>query len=358
MSILALRLRLLLIVRRPPRSTLFPYTTLFRSILWHVSDNATCTINVTCPPAIAGTRMLWCGKFDANWVNKYGYPNSTFQILYIDTGAHVGNYNFVFSYQFSTEFGYDFVWLIGGGGGAVDPIGNSRNQIDNITAAGTYLIQWTGSIRPTTPGATTGNTTAGAVNISDNPGSPATVTGASFTIDPSNRALYLVFKSDCFNSSEDGLWPEGHGQMIDKLSTSDNGAIYTDQAAAGGVDSLAGQVLVGTPGAPVVSARVAPGVGTLWQLVSGSSLPTPDTCTPKNSGGDLVFEGGNASTFHTVPNQFNSIETCSFPIPAGVASVLALWDQYQDLPRYSGYVQYSEFRIFKHGSWCHWDNRY
>src|SRR5437660_9525547 len=77
MSILALRLRLLLIVRRPPRSTLFPYTTLFRSILWHVSDNATCTINVTCPPAIAGTRMLWCGKFDANWVNKYGDRKST-----------------------------------------------------------------------------------------------------------------------------------------------------------------------------------------------------------------------------------------------------------------------------------------
>ncbi|HXF59663.1 MAG TPA: hypothetical protein VN539_07545, partial [Candidatus Saccharimonadales bacterium] len=307
-------------------------------ILWHVTDNATCTPGTNCPPALAGTRSLWCGKFDASWGNKYGYPSSTYQILYIDTGAHAGSYNLTLDYQFSAEFGYDFVWLIGGGGGATDPIGNSRSQIDNIIAAGTYLIQWTGSIRPATSGATGANTTGGAVTIADNPGSPATVTGASFTIDGSHRALYLVFKPDCFNSSEDGLWPEGHGQMIDNLSTSDHGPIYTDAAAAGGVDSFSGNVLVGTPGAPIVSARVAPGVGTLWQLVAGSSLPTPDTCSPKNTAGDLFFEGGDGGTFHTVANQFNSIVTSSFPIPAGVASVLALWDQYQDLPRYSGFV--------------------
>src|SRR5256712_322591 len=98
------------------------------------------------------------------------------------------------------------------------------------------------------------------------------------------------------------------------------------------------------------------GVGPLWQLVAGSSLPTPDICQPKNTSSDLIFEGGNASTFHTVPNQFNSVVTCTFPIPAGVASVLALWDEYLDLPRFQGFVQYAEFRIHKDGVWGNWDN--
>ncbi len=326
-------------------------------ILWHVSDNTTCgTLGVNCPPAIAGTRMLWCGKFDANWVNKYGYPNLSFQILYIDTGTHIGAYNFNLDYNFSAEFGYDYVWLIGGGGGLTDPIGNSRSQLDNIVAAGTYLIQWTGSITPATVGATGGTTTGAPLRISSNPGAPATVTGASFTIDASNRALYLVFKSDCLFSSEDGLWPEGHGQLVDNVSTSDHGAIYTDAAASGGVDAFSGNVLVGTALAPIVSARVAPGVGTLWQLVQGNNLPTPDTCTPKNTAADLIFEGGNPSTFHTVPNQFNSVVACTFPIPTGTASVVALWNRYIDLPTNQGYVQYAEFRIFKDGGWGNWDN--
>ncbi|HMI31413.1 MAG TPA: hypothetical protein VK527_06710, partial [Candidatus Limnocylindrales bacterium] len=328
-----------------------------REILWHVSDNATCTSGTTCPAALNGTRMLWCGKFDANWVSKYGYPNFSYQILYVDTGAHVGGtYNLIFNYQFSTEFSYDYVWLVGGGGGAVDPYGNSRAQLDNIIAAGSYLIRWTGSIRPTSANATGGNTIGSPVEVADNPGSPATVTGASYTIDAPNRAIYFVFQSDCFNSPEDGLWPEGHGQMLDNIATSDNGAIYTDQAAAGGVDAFNGNVLVGTAGAPVISARVAQGVGTLWQLVSGNFLPTPDNCTPKNSGSDLIFEGGNASNFHTIPGQANSIVSCTFPIPAGTASVLALWDEYLDLPRYSGYVQFAEYRCFKDGSWSSWRN--
>src|SRR5678810_317701 len=65
-----------------------PYGVLDQSlseILWHVTDNATCTTSgtaQTCPPALAGSRSLWCGKFDANWANKVGYPNLTFQILY------------------------------------------------------------------------------------------------------------------------------------------------------------------------------------------------------------------------------------------------------------------------------------
>jgi hypothetical protein len=325
--------------------------------LWHVSDNATCTAGTTCPAALNGTRMIWCGKFDAGWVVKYGYPNFSYQILYVDTGAHAGaTYNLTFNYQISAEFNYDFVYAIGGGGGLVDPYGNSRGTLDNIIAAGSYLIRWTGSIRPTSANATGGNTVGSAVEVADNPGSPATVTGASYTIDSANRAIYLVLQSDCFNSPEDGLWPEGHGQMLDNIATSDNGAIYTDQAAAGGVDAYNGNVLVGTAGAPVISARVAPGVGTLWQLVSGNILPTPDVCTPKNSGSDLIFEGGNAANFHTVAGQANSIVSCTFPIPVGTATVVALWDEYLDLPAYTGYVQFAEYRCFRDGSWANWRN--
>src|SRR2546427_6052755 len=204
-------------------------------ILWHVSDNATCTTNVNCPAALGGTRMLWCGKFDANWVNKFGYPNLSYQILYLNTapvtGTHAANYTITFTYNFSSEFNYDYEWLIGGGSDLTDPIGNSRAQIDAIVAAAGYLIQWTGSITPATTNATGGNTTAGALAIASNPGAPATVTGATFTIDQHNKALYLVFKSDCLFSSEDGLWPEGHGQQVDNVTTSDNGALYTDEVA-------------------------------------------------------------------------------------------------------------------------------
>jgi|GEM_PF-1752459 len=342
-------------------------------ILWHVSDNATCNTTGSgtnlCPPALAGSRMLWCGKFDANWVNKFGYPNLSYQILYLNTGTHVGSYTLTMTYNFSSEFNYDYVWLFGGAifGGGADPVQNSRALIDAQVPLATYLIQWTGSITPATGNATGGSTTGGPLLCASNPGAPATVTGANFVIDGANQALYLVFKSDCLFSSEDGLWPEGHGQQVDNVSTSDHGAIYTDEAAPTDpithgpladttVPPGGGVVLKGTAGAPTVSARVPPGVGTLWQLVQGNNLPTPDTCTPKNATTDLIFEGGNASTFHTVPNQFNSVVTCTFPVPAGIASILALWDEYLDLPRFQGYVQYSEFRIHKDGNWGNWDN--
>ncbi len=345
--------------------TVGPYTVGDNSLseaLWHVSDNATCNTTGTgtnlCPPALNGTRMIWCGKYDGNWVNKYGYPNITYQILYIDTGAHGGNYNLTLNYNFSAEFNYDYVWVIGGGGGGADPIGNSRSVLDGIIGAGAYLIQWTGSITPATVGATgTGQVAGAPFNISSNPGTgPVTVTGASFSFLAADRALYIVFKADCLYSSEDGLWPEGHGAMIDNVASSDNGAIYTDQAATAFTDAFGGKVLVGTAGAPIVSARVAPGVGSLWQLVSGNLLPTPDVCVPKSASSDLIFEGGNAANFHTVPNQYNSVVTCSFPIPAGTASVLALWDDYFDLPRNQGYVQQAEYRIFALGSWGNWND--
>ena len=116
-------------------------------ILWHVTDNGVCSPNVNCPPAISGTRSLWCGKFDPNYVSAghYGYPNLTYQILYIDTGAHAGpTYNLIFDYNFSSEFHYDFIYVVGGGGGAVDPYGNRRAQLSNIVAAGGHWPRtWT-----------------------------------------------------------------------------------------------------------------------------------------------------------------------------------------------------------------------
>src|SRR5258705_5936568 len=167
-------------------------------ILWHVSDNAVCTPGTTCPAALGGTRMLWCGKYDAAWVVHFGYPSFTYQILYIDTGSHGGSYNLTFDYNFSTESIYDNAYLVGGGGGLVDPIGNSRAQLDDMIAAGSYLAHWTGSVALATANASGGSTTGGPIEISGSSGAPATITGASFTIDASNRALYFVLVTDCF----------------------------------------------------------------------------------------------------------------------------------------------------------------
>src|SRR5256885_17009825 len=61
-----------LMIRRPPRSTLFPYTTLFRSPLWvgllvacaAVASIATIALAVTGYVALAGTlarQMVWTG---------------------------------------------------------------------------------------------------------------------------------------------------------------------------------------------------------------------------------------------------------------------------------------------------------
>jgi len=345
-----------------------PYGVLDQSLtepLWRITDNATCTVGTNCPPALVGQRSIWCGKFDPNYVTKYGYPNLTFQILYIDTGSHGADYDLTLTYNVSCEFNYDFLRVVGGasvagGAGAADPIGNSRVAIDPILAAAGELIAMTGSVTPATPNATggaNGNTTLGRVYIGANLGAGPQNTTGTFHIAAANRALYFVFTADCLVSSADGIWQEGRGQLLDNISVSDNPTpIYTDAAAAGGVDAFSGQVLVGTPSAPVVSARVAPGIGTLWQLVRGVNLPTADTCTPKNTSADLIFEGGRATDFHTVPNQFNSVVNCTFPVPTGVASVLALWDAYLDLPRNQGYVQYVEFRIFKDGSWGNWEN--
>jgi hypothetical protein len=337
-------------------------------ILWHISDNGTCTPGTNCPPALDLSRMLWCGKFDANWVIKYGYPNLTYQILYVSVGAIGGPYNLDFVYNFSTELNYDYIYLIGGGDNEQDPIGNSRSILDNIIASGAVgnkklLVRWTGSITNAVPNATGADTRGGTVQVSgfsDRQPENISTFGNSFIIEEQHRALYFVFQSDCLSSSEDGFWPKGHGQQIDALSVLTRYIFYNDYYPPGIADETVppgcGIVLKGPPTSPEISARIPSGVGTLWQLVRGSNLPTPDACTPKNTTADLIFEGGNASNFHTVPNQFNSIVTCTLPIPAGAASVLALWDEYLDLPRFQGYVQYSEFRIFKNGSWRNWHN--
>ncbi|HEY2924088.1 MAG TPA: hypothetical protein VGJ98_03910, partial [Candidatus Eisenbacteria bacterium] len=277
-------------------------------------------------------------------------------------GGHAANYSLTLTYNISSESSYDNVFLIGGGDSLRDPIGNSRAILDNIIASGAggnakVLVRWIGSVTPSSPGATGGNTTVAPVTVQGNPsGSPSTVTGASFTIEAQHRALYIVFVTDCFNSSEDGLWPDGNGLQLDNLATSDNGSHYTDEVSSGGTDAFGGNVIKGSPGAPLISARVPPGVGQLWKLVAGSSLPTPDTCTPKNSVTDLVFMGGDGTTFHTVPNEATSIVSCTFPIPPGVASVQAMYSEYLDLPAYSGFVQFAEYRYFRGGTWSRWRN--
>ncbi|HEX7078133.1 MAG TPA: hypothetical protein VF363_06920, partial [Candidatus Eisenbacteria bacterium] len=99
--------------------------------LWHAYD-ASMTPADQRPSALDGNRSIWCGKYDPNWVRHVGYPNRTYQILYIDTGAHAADYVLTFIHRFGVEKNGDFIYLIGGGGGATDPIGNSRNSLDAV----------------------------------------------------------------------------------------------------------------------------------------------------------------------------------------------------------------------------------
>src|SRR5262245_26074071 len=161
-----------------------PYTVVDQSaqeILWHVSDNGTCSPGTTCPPALNDTRSLWCGKNDPGWAIGYGYPNFTYQILYIDTGHHDANYNFVLSYNFSGESIYDNGFLVGGGLDSTDPVGNSRAILDDVIATGSsgnvlLLARWSGSVTPSSANATGGNTTSGSILIQGAAsGAPSTV---------------------------------------------------------------------------------------------------------------------------------------------------------------------------------------
>ncbi len=311
------------------------------------------------PAIINGTRSIWCGKFDNNYVVKVGYPNVTFQILYIDTGTHAGAYNFTFDGSLSAELNYDYVRFLGGGslGQAdhVDPLQNRRDLIDEIIANGIggphgdspLLITFTGSIQASQTVTATGQLVEGA-----GAGDPLTVS-YSINIPAEHRALYIVFTSDCLFSHEDGLWPDGNGQVLDDIAVSDNGAIYSDQVPPGGLDPFSGTILRGPYGSfGCVSSRVAAGIGELWQLAPGTENSTADICSPQKAfSTDLFFEGGDPVTNLAINKQFNSVVSCVFPVPVGTASLFATWGEYLDLPRFAGYVQQAEYRFHKGGGW-------
>ncbi len=338
-------------------------------ILFHVVDAATTAAER--PAIIDGSRSIWCGKFDNNWVVKVGYPNLTFQVLYIDTGVHAGSYDLTFAGNVSVEQNYDYLTLLGGGSAGqsdhTDPLQNRRDLMSDMlppTGAPTsgphgdtdQIVSFTGSITAAqtiamNPGADL------QIVIGAAAGDPNTV-NYSINIDGDHRALYFVFTADCLFSSEDGLWPDGNGMILDQIDTSDlGGLIYDDQVAAGGVDPFSGNIVTGTYGsAGFVSCRVPAGVGELWQLAPGSENTTADLCSPQKAfSTDLFFEGGDPTLNTAINKQFNSVVSCTFAVPAGTASIFALWNEYLDLPRLAGYVQYAEYRIYKDGSWGLWN---
>jgi hypothetical protein len=326
----------------------------------------------TTPAIPVGTRALWCGKFEPNFVVDVGYPNQTFQILYIDTGAHGADYTLTYVMNQSTEIDYDYVHLIGGGASAVDPVGNSRAKLDELVAthasgSSLLLCTWTASITTNQVINTVGGYQTSTGSASAQPG---TVT-CQVTIAAQHRALYFLFTADCGYSSEDGLWPVGHGVIFDEMSVSDNfagspnfvnGGLYHDQAANNALDTgvtpnTNGGIRGAYGAAGFMAARVAPGVGDLWQIVQGNFASTSDQCQPqKNDSVDLMFFGVDASSKKTIPGIDNSIVSCTFPVPVGTASIVALWGEYLDLPRGAGYVQQAEYRFYKGGSWSNWEN--
>jgi len=343
--------------------------------LWHVVNSSVPTDQR--PAIIAGSNSLWCGKFDANFVQKYGYPNLTFQILYLDTGVHGAPYTLSFQGNLSSELNYDAMNILGGGtntGVATDPLQNRRDLMsDMIFSSGAaavgqsgpdgnshQLCSYTGSQQNSISAAANSDNTSILLELGSSNLQPVTSTFTVSAIPALHRALYIIFTADCLFSSEDGLWPLGHGQVLDNVTVSDNfpSGIYTDQAQAGGLDPFSGDIITGTYGtAGFISARVPAGVGELWQLAPGTENVTADVCSPqKATSTDLFFEGGDPNTNLAINKQFNAVVSCTFPIPSGTASVLALWDEYADLPRYSGYVGRVEYRVFKEGSWARWEN--
>jgi hypothetical protein len=350
--------------------------------LWKVVDVATPAAER--PAIIAGSRSLWCGKYDPNWAVDVGYPNLTFQILYIDTGTHTASYTLNFQGNVSVEQNYDYLNVLGGGSEGqpdhADPLQNRRDLMSDIQPTfgvptggphgdSDQIVSYTGSI--IAPPTTTMNPgTDLQLVVGPASGQPNTV-AFSVGIDPDHRAIYLTMTADCLFSHEDGLWPEGKGQIIDLMSTSDNGSLYNDQVAfvppagVGNLDQYGGTVItwsgsvIVAPGddipIPIISSRVPPGVGELWQLAPGTENVTSDVCSPQKAlSSDLFFEGGDPNTNLAINKQFNSVVTCTFAVPVGTASIFAQWNEYLDLPRFAGYVQQAEYRIYKGGTWGLW----
>ncbi|MGE5174810.1 MAG: FlgD immunoglobulin-like domain containing protein [Hyphomicrobiales bacterium] len=330
--------------------------------LWHVVTSAVDPAQR--PTILNGTGSLWCGKYDANWVVKVGYPNLTYQILYIDTGAHAANYALTFKQNQSSEQNYDYVYLIGGDPTIPDAMGNLRSKFDEAISSGSsggsnLLVAWTGSIQVSTPGATSISVFPASI-VGSGTAQPDAIVPVTVNMNNKYRDLYFLFYADCLFSNEDGLWPLGHGCILDDVSTSDNGAIFTDGTAptVGTDGGYSGTELQGTYGSQgYIAARVAPGTGELWQIVDGGFAATADNCSlQKNDTADHFFFGVDAGTKKTIPGQYNTVVSCTFPVPAGAASILANWGEYLDLPRGAGYVQETEFRYFKDGSWTGWIN--
>jgi len=349
--------------------------------LWNIVTTATPAAQR--PAILNGTGSIWCGKYDANFVNPVGYPNITQQILYIDLesdrvpiNSNTGTYTITMKMNSSTEQNYDWVYFIGGGdndgnaanGGDEDPITNQRAAFDQIKVSGSFnssVLQatFTGSLLTTTPGlAPFVNGATAPVIIGDGGSQPQNIT-LNFHMTTDNRALYILMTADCLYSSEDGLWPFGHGVVLDDITCNDGTTtrnIYVNETTAGGSDAVGGTILVadpvtGTSDGVRIASRVFPGKGELWAIQQGSSYTTSDICQPqKNATTDRFFLGVDPGTKNALPGQFNSVVTCTFPVPAGTADITALWGEYLNLPRTTGYAQYSEYRYFKGGSWSNW----
>jgi hypothetical protein len=199
-----------------------PYTASDQSladILFHVNANDASNDDYLRDGATlifpGSTNAIWCGLNDANWTLEYGYPNLTYQILYIDSSPSgprgPGSYTMTFKHNWSSEHSYDYVYLVGGTGAGRDPIGQSRVKLDAIinsaggsTSDGHLLISTTGSIT----GPISGSTAApGLTVLGSGSAEPVTAT-STFTIASSateNRALYFVHSTACGRIRR--LWP-------------------------------------------------------------------------------------------------------------------------------------------------------
>lgn len=277
--------------------------------IWHVVEST--VLPGHRPAILRGSRSIWCGKYNPCWANPVGYPDFAYEVLYVDTGPHSMNYTLNLCMITSSEVFYDHLYLVGGGGGATDPIGSDTNALEEAiggapSGSTRLLTDWTGTIGASTPGAHSIDTTAGPVTISgSNSGEPDSLS-ASITIASGHRALYFVFKSDCLYSSEDSGWPFGHGVLLDDLVTSDNGEIYTDAAATGGTDAFGGSVIAGTPGAPIISSRG------LFRLNQSPSITSPLDQT-RTAGESIVL-----TATATDPDASDVVQMSAFGYPVGL----------------------------------------